>query len=72
MLLVDLIAGAMVTAGAATVIGIIGIVLTRGEEREDGTEVARATRTSSVSRKAAATFPRGEGWGNDLIRQRER
>ena len=34
MLLVDLIAGAMVTAGAATVIGIIGIVLTQSEERE--------------------------------------
>ena len=34
MLLVDLIAGAMVTTGAATVIGIIGIVLTRSEERE--------------------------------------
>lgn len=35
MLLVDLIAGAMVTAGAATVIGIIGIVLTRTEERDE-------------------------------------
>ena len=35
MLLVDLIAGAMVTAGAATVIGIIGIVLTRTEEMEE-------------------------------------
>jgi hypothetical protein len=35
MLLVDLIAGAMVTAGAATVIGIIGIVLTRTEKMEE-------------------------------------
>ena len=34
MLLVDLVAGAMVTAGAATVIGIIWIVLTRSEERK--------------------------------------
>lgn len=36
MLLVDLIAGAMVTMGAALLlVGIIGLVLTRTEEREE-------------------------------------
>ena len=36
MLLVDLIAGAMVTTGASLLlIGIIGLVLTRTEEREE-------------------------------------
>jgi hypothetical protein len=36
MLLVDLVAGAMVITGAALLLmGIIGIVLTRTEEREE-------------------------------------
>ena len=36
MLLVDLVAGAMVITGAALLLmGIIGIVLTRAEEREE-------------------------------------
>lgn len=48
MLLVDLIAGAMVVTGAALMlIAVIGLALTRSEERESETEVARATRTSS-------------------------
>jgi multisubunit Na+/H+ antiporter MnhG subunit len=48
MQLVNLIAGAMVVMGAALMlIGGIGLVLTRSEERESETEVARATRTSS-------------------------
>lgn len=35
MLLVDLISGAMVTTGAALLlVGVIGLALTRGEERE--------------------------------------
>lgn len=36
MLLVDLLAGAMVTTGASLMlIGVIGLVLTRAEEREE-------------------------------------
>ncbi len=36
MLLVDLIAGAMVTTGAALLlVGVIGLVLTRSEEKEE-------------------------------------
>lgn len=36
MLLVDLIAGAMVTTGASLIlVGTIGLVLTRHEEREE-------------------------------------
>ena len=36
MLLVDLVAGAMVTTGASLLlVGIIGMVLTRAEEKEE-------------------------------------
>ena len=46
MLLVDLIAGAMVTTGASLLlVGVIGLVLTRSEERTNrGVAGAAATR----------------------------
>ena len=56
----ELIAGAMVVMGATLMlIGGIGLVLTRSEERESETEVARATRTSS-DRLRRPPFPKGK------------
>jgi hypothetical protein len=73
MLLVDLIAGAMVTTGASLVLILgIGLVLTRSEERErverrDGHRgcTPRDKDLIRLGAQRRATFPKGEGLRND-------
>ena len=64
MALINLISGAMVTMGAALMlIGVIGLVLTRGEERKNAHGAGAPTPLQSP---AVTASPQGEALGRTI------